>query len=163
MGIDQDDETMAKANKINSKKNLNTVQDTYQDGGNLYSYHFVDQDDATMEKAKKINSKENLNSVKDTYQDGGNLYSYHGIDQDAETMAKAKKINSGSEYLSKEKQQATQRKSSQSPMKLNSQSTLSHILTKKDWNIWKQNMVSMKAQMKEHSELLALYMHCMLQ
>merc|ERR1711974_542610 len=54
--VDQDDETMAKAKMINSRENLNSVQDTYQDEGNLYSYHFIDQDGETLAKARNINS-----------------------------------------------------------------------------------------------------------
>ena len=39
---------------------------------------------------------------------------------------------------------------------------LTHLEKAEDWETWKQNMVTMKPNMKEYSKILALYMHCML-
>ena len=42
-------------------------------------------------------------------------------------------------------------------------SPLPHLLNSNDWKTWKESMLTMRPQMKEHSQILALYMHCMLQ
>ena len=39
---------------------------------------------------------------------------------------------------------------------------LPHLETAEDWNTWKMNMLTMEDHMDEYSEILALYMHCML-
>merc|ERR1712226_915809 len=132
-----DQETQQAVQEMNQKpKKVNDWE------GNVYSYHFVDKDQETEEAVKnldknaKVDDKDQKTKKVNDWE--GNVYSYHFVDKDEETEKAVLKMKDdigkvGSKYLDVE-----------------------------DWNTWKMNMLTMKEHMDEYSEILALYMHCML-
>ena len=78
------------------------------------------------------------------------LYNYAFFKKDAKTEEIAKKINGNLQDLD-------------IGVDDDSSEPLPHLSDTKDWETWKTRMITMKPDMEEHSKMLALYMHCMLQ
>jgi len=150
--VDKDQETQQAVQEMNQKpKKVNDWE------GNVYSYHFVDKDQETEEAVKNLDKNAKVDDkdqeTKKVNDWEGNVYSYHFVDKDEETEQAVLKMKDdigkvGSKYLDGGDGKSVK--------------PLPHLESVEDWNTWKMNMLTMKEHMDEYSQILALYMHCML-